>query len=102
MKLKAGKQMDKLIIIFIMFVIMIFLTGCQKVKDENGEYVNTKFGFIEIENENQKQLLYDPETKVVYIYVYDGYNAGISPYYVIGKNEKPEIAIYGVNYNKGR
>lgn len=93
--------MKKLIIVLIMFAIIIFLTGCVKVKDKNGEYVKSNFGLIEIEDEHQKQLLYDPETKVVYMYIYSLYRAGISPYYVIGENGKPELAMYGVNYKEG-
>ena len=64
--------------------------------------MNSSFGLIEIENEHQKQLLYDPETKVVYMYICTLNRAGISPYYIIGENGKPEIAMYGVNYKKGR
>ncbi len=52
--------MKKFIICLVMFAIIIFLTGCEKVKDENGEYVSSHFGLIEIEDEHQKQLLYDP------------------------------------------
>jgi hypothetical protein len=85
-----------------MFAIIIFLTGCEKVKDKNGEYVNSNFGLIEIEDKHQKQLLYDPETKIVYMYIYTLYKAGISPYYIIGENGKPEIAMYGINYKKGQ
>lgn len=98
-------RMKKFIIVFIMLAIIIFLTGCEraKVKDENGEYVNSTFGLIEIETKHQKQLLYDPETKVVYMYIYtSGYRAGISPYYIIGEDGKPEVAIYGVNYKEGQ
>ena len=92
--------MKKFIIILIIFAIIIFLTGCEKVKDENGEYVNSSFGLIEIEDKHQKQLLYDPETKIVYMYIYDLYKGGISPYYIIGESGKPEVAIYGVNYKE--
>lgn len=95
-------KMKKFIIVLIIFAIIIFLTGCEKVKDENGEYVRSTFGLIEIEDKHRKQLLYDPETKIVYMYVYGSYRAGISPYYVIGENGKPEIAMYGVNYKEGR
>ena len=94
--------MKKFIIVLIMLVIIIFLTGCEKVKDENGEYVSSNFGLIKIEDKDQKELLYDPETKIVYMYLYDYYRAGISPYYVIGENGKPEIAMYGVNYKESR
>lgn len=94
--------MKKLIIVLIMSAIIIFLTGCVKIKDENGKYVNSAFGLIEIEDEQQKQLLYDPETKVIYMYIYGLYRAGISPYYIIGENGKPEVAMYGVNYKEGR
>lgn len=94
--------MKKLIIVLIMFAIIISLTGCTKIKDENGEYVNSSYGLIEIKGEHQKLLLYDPETKVVYLYINGPYRAGISPYYVIGENGKPEIAIYGVNYKECR
>ena len=65
----------------------------------------TNYGFIIIEKPyigrgDNCELVYDPITKVCYIII-DGYHiAGITPYYIIGKDGKPEIAIYGVNYEK--
>lgn len=93
--------MKKLFIVIIMLVIMIFFTGCEKVKDENGDYVNLLYGLVEIKEVTaSNRLLYDFETKVVYMQIHSGYTAGLSPYYIIGENGKPEIAVYGVNYMK--
>lgn len=83
-----------------MLIIILCLVGCEQIKDENGVYRDSEFGFIEIKRiHNANRLIYDPETKVVYILIRSGYIAGISPYYIIGKDEKPEVAVYGVNYN---
>ena len=42
--------------------------------------------------------LYDNETKIVYLYTQGGSQATMCPYYIL-INNKPEIAVYGVNYN---
>lgn len=44
-------------------------------------------------------FLYDTETKIVYVLLNGDVDSGITPYYVLDENGKPEIAIYGENYN---
>ena len=47
-------------------------------------------------------FVYDKTTKIVYVAQgSDSYGgvSGITPYYVLDENGKPEIAIYGENYN---
>ena len=41
--------------------------------------------------------IYDNNTKIMYLYVTGGNRAGLTPYYIV-IDEKPTIAIYGVNY----
>lgn len=92
--------MKRLFIVIIMLFIVMCFAGCERVKDENGEYRNLHYGLVEIkEISGSNRLLYDPETKIVYMQIHSGYTAGLSPYYIIGEDGKPEIAVYGVNYN---
>lgn len=44
-------------------------------------------------------FLYDTETKIVYVLLNGDVDSGITPYYVLDENSKPEIAVYGENYN---
>ena len=44
-------------------------------------------------------FLYDTETKIVYVLLNGDVDSGITPYYVLDENGKPEIAIYGENYS---
>lgn len=44
-------------------------------------------------------FLYDTETKIVYVLLNGDVDSGITPYYVLDENGKPEIAVYGENYN---
>lgn len=53
--------------------------------------------FVIIREDTGTYLMYDKNTKVVYLYVGNNYCAGLSPYYIV-VNGEPTIAIYGVNY----
>lgn len=99
--------MDKKSIFYVLLVVVAFVglfvalyfADHQTAEDENGVSYPSRFGLIEIKSiHGSNQLLYDPETKIVYMWVHSVYTAGISPYYVIGQDGKPEVAIYGENY----
>lgn len=47
--------------------------------------------------EYAQTLVYDKDTKVMYIILSRGNKVGITPYYVLIENE-PVVAVYGVNY----
>ena len=95
----------KLAIIALLIAALFIITGCAtKTIDEKGAETETYYGLIVIKNrydgmDGYCKLAYDPVTKVCYMVITSGiYRAGITPYYIIGKDGKPEIAVYGVNY----
>lgn len=90
----------KIAIICLICLLLILLVGCsKKVVDENGDEHTLFYGLAMIETiEPGTKICYDLKTKVCYIIIRDAYKGGISPYYVISENGKPEIAVYGVNY----
>ena len=88
-------------------------TGCDdKEINDSGEKVQSFGQFIEIKeiqivssngfSHYSQYFVYDKATKIVYVVQgsdrYGGIG-GITPYYVLDENGKPEIAIYGENYN---
>lgn len=85
-------------------------TGCggDEVINDKGEKVQSFGQFIEIKsydfstsysNQNIQHFVYDKDTKIVYILYEKPYGIAAMPYYVLNKNDKTEIAIYGENYN---
>lgn len=44
-------------------------------------------------------FVYDKTTKIVYVLQNTSCYGGITPYYILDENGKPEIAVYGENYN---
>lgn len=84
-------------------------TGCgNEVINENGEKVSSYGQFIEIKTNNYidsnanntyQKFMYDKDTKIVYVYIEHSYSTSAMPYYVLDENGKPEITIYGENYN---
>lgn len=44
-------------------------------------------------------FMYDKDTKIVYVYTERAYSTSTMTYYTLDENGKPEIAIYGGNYN---
>lgn len=84
-------------------------TGCgDKVINENGKKVSSYGQFIEIKrnyytdnmaNNTIQKFMYDKDTKIVYVYTERSKSTSAMPYYVLDENGKPEIAIYGENYN---
>ena len=84
-------------------------TGCgDKVVNDKGEKVQSFGQFIEINKTDvtssngyrfSQYFVYDKTTKIVYVLQGSEHYSGITPYYVLDENDKPEIAIYGENYN---
>lgn len=84
-------------------------TGCgDEVINNNGEKVSSYGQFIEIKTNNYtdsnanstyQKFMYDKDTKIVYVYTERSYSTSAMPYYVLDENGKPEIAVYGENYN---
>lgn len=94
--------MLKRTLLIIMFLILIIvLVGCAKVIDPTGKERKVSYGLVEIdtiEGNGNTTICYDPTTMICYILI-DGYSRlALSPYYIIGKDGIPEIAIYGENY----
>ena len=50
-------------------------------------------------NATDQIFMYDKDTKIVYVYTERSYSTSTMPYYVLDENGKPEIAVYGENYN---
>lgn len=82
--------------------------GCgDKVINDKGEKVQSFGQFIEIKETQiasngyifNQYFVYDKTTKIVYVLQGLKNFSGITPYYVLDENGKPEIAIYGENYN---
>lgn len=99
--------MKKIIAIFILITIMLMMAGCSTtITDPEGKTRLVKYGFIEITKKHEGNLAnskrsgvyYDPRTSICYLITEELYGCGICPYYIIGENGQPEIAIYGVNY----
>lgn len=84
-------------------------TGCgDEVINDNGEKVSSYGQFIEIKTNNYtdsnanstyQKFMYDKDTKIVYVYTERLYSTSAMPYYVLDENGKPEIAVYGENYD---
>ena len=88
--------------IIMLLILMIVLVGCTKtVIDPTGRERKVSYGFVEIDTingNNESTICYDPTTMICYIQICDFNRLALSPYYIIGKNGIPEIAIYGENY----
>ena len=102
-------KIKKLLIGLVATVLVISFTGCgDKIINDNGEKVSVYGQFVEIKSNNYREesgdavvqrFMYDKDTKIVYIYTEHVYSVSMTPYYVLDENGKPEIAIYGENYN---
>ena len=92
-----------------MFGLVLSFTGCgNEVTNDSGEKVSSYGQFIEIKrnyyldsdvNSTDQIFMYDKDTKIVYVYTERPYSTSTMPYYVLDENGKPEIAVYGENYN---
>jgi len=106
--LRKNLQKDKVkkAVLLLMFMLLaVVLAGCTKATDPYGIERDVSHGFVEVETilnniaYGNVVVCYDPKTMVCYLKICDSYRIGLSPYYIIGENGKPEIAVYGVNYN---
>lgn len=105
-------KVKKLLIGFLILRLVLSFAGCgDKVINDSGEKVQSFGQFIEfkeikIVSSNgyifNQYFVYDKTTKIVYVVQgsdrYGGIG-GITPYYILDENGKPEIAVYGENYN---
>ena len=104
-------KVKKLLIGLLVSGLALSFAGCDdKEINDSGEKVQSFGQFIEfkeikIASSNgymfSQYFVYDKTTKIVYVAQgsdrYGGIS-GITPYYVLDENGKPEIAIYGENY----
>ena len=103
-------KIKNLIVGLLMVGLALSFSGCggDEVINDNGEKVSSYGQFIEIKTNNYtdsdanstyQKFMYDKDTKIVYVYTERSYSTSAMPYYVLDENGKPEIAIYGENYN---
>ena len=102
-------KIKKLLIGLLVSGLAFSFTGCgDEVINDNGEKVSSYGQFVEINKKNIvssngftfiQYFVYDKTTKIVYVLQGLKNFSGIAPYYVLDENGKPEIAIYGENYN---
>ena len=103
-------KVKKLLIGLIVSGLALSFTGCggDEVINEKGEKVQSFGQFIEINKTSivlsdgytvDQYFVYDKTTKFVYVFQGLKNFSGITPYYILDENGKPEIAIYGENYN---
>lgn len=102
-------KVKKLLIGLIISGLALSFTGCggDKIINDKGEKVQLFGQFIEINRTDinlsgytlSQYFIYDKTTKIVYVLQDTSCYSGITPYYVLDENGKPEIAIYGENYN---
>ena len=103
-------KVKKLLIGLIVSGLALSFTGCggDEVINDKGEKVQSFGQFIEINTTQiassdgyvfNQYFVYDKTTKIVYVLQDSSCYSGITPYYVLNENGKPEIAIYGENYN---
>ena len=102
-------RIKKLLIGLLVSGLALSFTGCgDKTINDRGEEVYSFGQFIEIKsyefttsysNQYVQHFVYDKDTKIVYVLYEKPYGMAASSYYVLDENGKPEIAVYGENYN---
>ena len=95
------RKLKKILLIIMLFVLMIVLVGCAKVIDSTGKERKIMYGLIEIDTidgNGSTTICYDPTTMICYMQIDGFHRLALSPYYIIGNDGTPEIAIYGENY----
>lgn len=102
-------RIKRLLIGLLVSGLALSFAGCgDEVINDNGEKVSSYGQFIEIKRNHYtdsmakstyQRFMYDKDTKIVYVYTESSYSTSTMPYYVLDKNGKPEIAVYGENYN---
>lgn len=92
----------KILLVMFCLICLIVLAGCKDTTRDplTGEERTIDSGLVELKfMDKTGKICYDPTTNVCYYMVYrNSYSSGLSPYYIIGEDGKPEIAVYGVNY----
>ena len=92
--------MKKIFAILLIIVFAFMATSCGK-KAQNDSSLSGFF--VEITSYqsvgSHTEFVYDPFTKVVYLYIQGAYHKALSPYYTI-ENGEPVIARYGVNWTE--
>ena len=94
--------MKKLIHVILLMVLICALAGCTRVQTGNKMPMEDQFIVIEKTTngglfDNTTEYVYDRDTKIVYLYTFEGYHATMCPYYVI-VDGVPQVAIYGETY----
>lgn len=103
-------KIKNLIVGLLMAGLTLSFTGCggDEVINDKGEKVSSYGQFIEIKrnhytdsrgNATYQIFMYDKDTKIVYVYTERSYSTSTMTYYALDENGKPEIAVYGENYN---
>lgn len=102
-------KVKKLLIGLLVSGLTLSFAGCgDKVINDSGEKVSSYGQFIEIKRNHYTDsrghatnqiFVYDKDTKIVYVYTERSYSTSTMPYYALDENGKPEIAVYGENYN---
>ena len=102
-------KVKKLLIGLLISGLTFSFAGCgDKVINDKGEKVQSFGQFIEINTTQiassygyvfNQYFVYDKTTKIVYVLQDSSCYSGITPYYILDENGKPEIAVYGENYN---
>ena len=93
--------MKKILFIFVLFIVLMCLTSCTIEKGSSDSYGLISTGSHEYNANGSSYIAYDPDTHVCYMVCYAANRLSVCPYYIIGSDGKPEIAVYGVNYMNG-
>lgn len=102
-------KIKKLLIGLLVSGLTLLFAGCgNEVINDKGEKVQSFGQFIEFKETKIassdgyvfiQYFVYDKITKIVYVLQDSSCYSGITPYYILDENGKPEIAVYGENYN---
>lgn len=96
----------KAILVIVCCVLILFvLSGCTHtvVNPETNIEYEIQYGLYVVKKvyeygDASSVIAYDPKTNVCYFVIDNFRRAGITPYYIIGEDGTPEIAVYGKNY----
>lgn len=94
-------KVKKIAVIAILLVMLVVLSGCVKTVDPTGVERKVSYGLVtvaKVSGDGEFEVCYDPSTMICYMKICALYRLAISPYYIIGTNGEPELAIYGHNY----
>ena len=83
--------MKKIILIILIGCLLLMLTSCASKKGDN--MYGDKFILISDDIGGGTFLMYDSDTKLVYIFIKELYMGALSPYYIVD-NGVQRIAVY--------